>query len=173
MMIFLLPPDWILIHAVLISFCNSFFLLNLPHSPVPWIPILISPFSFSTLSSFILSPCSTSAPGHHVNYTTALVLLASPRFSLALSPSLLWLLCCQYFARVCSHRWREEGVCTGAEFNNKWLFSMVWLTQIRGLAGALRRWQRSRWHHRCSLSTSESDFRFAVFTIFGTAFFEG
>lgn len=76
----------------------------------PYLSILF----LNTPSSFILSSCSTSAPGHHVNYTTALVLLASPRFSLVLSPSLLWLLCCQYFARVCSHSWREEGVCTGA-----------------------------------------------------------
>lgn len=126
---------------------SSFFLVSSPSSP-----------STPSLHSLSLSLYSTSAPSHHVNYTTVLFLYYSAPL-LFLSHSLLCrlLLRCQHFARVCSGCWNEEGACTGAQFNNKWLFSVIWLAQIRGLLVVLRRWlsQKIKPLHCCCLSTAD------------------
>lgn len=95
-------------------------------------PRISPPCSLSTpwLHSLSLSLYSTSASSHHVNYTTVLFLYYSPLCYFC-HPSLLCLLFatlpafCQGLQWLLI--WGGGGACTGAQFNNKWLFSVIWL----------------------------------------------
>lgn len=137
----------------------------------------VAPFSFSTLSlpSFCLPA---------VHQPRATMLITPQLLFSSLLPASLWFchphcygcVCCQYFAGVYSRSWKEEGGAHWCLVQQQMAFYMVWLTQIRGLVVALRRWRFPEKQVAPSLQTEHervSNFPFAVFTIFGAGSLEG
>lgn len=153
------------LNCVLLLFQNIPFLNSSSFLILPCVSLLHPLSQPPSLHSLPLSLHSTSAPSHHVNYTTLLFLYYSPRCKFC-HPSHGCACLCYITSVFCQglqwlSKWGGgEGACTGAQFNNKWLLSVIWLAQIRGLLVLVRRWllQRTRWLHCCCcLSAADWD----------------